>query len=153
MIVAKVDSRRTRFPDPRKDGELNKVVARMADGSLIKGTTADFVAHKDTFHIQEASAPVGSKPLEIHMKDLKGLFFVKDYTGDKQRAKRNEFDPKAPSAGRRIQVVFKDGEILLGTTTGYQPGRPGFFVVPADSASNMERCYVVTAATKEVKFL
>ena len=132
---------------------MNKVVARMVDGRLIKGTTADFVPNKDTFHIREASAPVSGKPLEVRLKDMKGLFFVKDYAGDKQRAKRNEFDSNRPSAGRRIQVVFKDGEILLGTTTGYQPGRPGFFVVPADSASNMERCYVVTAATKEVKFL
>ncbi len=28
--------------------------------------------------------------------------------------------------GRKIKVVFKDGEVLAGTTTGYQPGRPAF---------------------------
>lgn len=132
---------------------MNKVVARMADGRLIKGTTADFVPNKDTFHIREASAAVGSKPLEVSMKVLKALFFVKDYVGNRLRAKKNEFDSKQPVAGRRIQVIFKDGEVLKGTTTGYQPGRPGFFVVPADAGSNMDRCYVVTAATKDVKFL
>ena len=46
-----------------------------------------------------------------------------------------------------------DGEVLVGTTTGYQPGRPGFFLVPADGDANIERCYVVTAATKDVGFL
>jgi len=50
-------------------------------------------------------------------------------------------------------VVFKDGEVLMGTTTGYQPGRSGFFIVPADSGSNNERCYIVTAATKEVSII
>jgi hypothetical protein len=49
--------------------------------------------------------------------------------------------------------VFNDGEMLLGTTTGYQPGRPGFFVVPADADSNSERCYVISAATQSVSFL
>jgi hypothetical protein len=32
--------------------------------------------------------------------------------------------------GRMIKVVFKDGEVLAGTTTGYQPGRPGFSLCP-----------------------
>jgi len=41
----------------------------------------------------------------------------------------------------------------VGATTGYQPGRPGFFLVPADAESNIERCYVVAAATQEIKFL
>lgn len=50
-------------------------------------------------------------------------------------------------------MAFKDGEVLVGTTTGYQPGRPGFFLEPADTTSNIERCYVVAAATLDVSFL
>ena len=49
--------------------------------------------------------------------------------------------------------TFKDGEELLGTTQGYQPDRPGFFVIPADPESNNERCYVVASATEEVSFV
>jgi hypothetical protein len=120
---------------------------------MVKGMTADFFPTKDIFHVSDEAAPNGSKPMEINKQDLKALFFVKDFTGDSQHVEGNEFDPKNPPAGRRIKVVFKDGETLLGTTTGYQPGRPGFFVVPADSSSNIERCYVVTAATQEVSFL
>ena len=41
-------------------------------------------------------------------------------------------------------------EVIVGTTQGYQPGRPGFFVYPADAASNNERCFVITAATRRV---
>jgi len=61
--------------------------------------------------------------------------------------------PAHPPAGRRIRAAFKDGEVLVGTTTGYQSNRPGFFIVPADAGSNNERCYVVSAATKEIDFL
>ncbi|HOD67110.1 MAG TPA: hypothetical protein PLR32_10480 [candidate division Zixibacteria bacterium] len=132
---------------------MNKVVVRFADGRVVKGTTADFVPTKDLFHVNVMTDPVGAKPMEIHTRDLKALFFVKDFTGDARHVHSNEFDPSRPPAGRKIRVEFKDGEILVGTTAGYQPGRPGFFLMSADSDSNMERCYVVTAATKKVSFI
>ena len=42
---------------------------------------------------------------------------------------------------------------MVGTTQGYNPGRPGFFLIPADPQSNNERCFVVTGATQEVALL
>jgi hypothetical protein len=132
---------------------VNKVVARFDDGRLVKGMTADFFPAKDLFHLMLVDAPVGTKPIEIHMKELKALFFVKDFAGDPQYAERKDFDSSHPPIGRPIRVEFNDGEVLVGTTTGYQPGRPGFFLEPADPGSNNERCYVVMAATREVRFL
>jgi len=120
---------------------------------MIKGTTADFFPNKDLFHVSVEDAPVQEKPMEINTQDLKALFFVKDFKGDRQHDEGGEFDSSRPPSGRRIKVVFNDGEILLGTTTGYQPKRSGFFVVPADAESNNERCYVIAAATREVSFL
>lgn len=132
---------------------MNNVVARFADGRIMKGTTADFSPAKDLFHVIVTTSSAGTSPVEVHKKDLKTLFFVKDLVGDPSHVEKNAFDPAHPPAGRRIRVVFKDGEILVGTTTGYQAGRPGFFLVPADAESNIERCYVVTAATREISFL
>lgn len=132
---------------------MNQVVARFADGRILKGVTADFFPNKAVFHLSVTDAPSGSEPVEILTQELKALFFVKDLAGDPEYVERKEFDPKRPVAGRRIRVVFKDGEELLGTTTGYQPGRPGFFLVPADDGSNNERCFVVVAATEEVGFI
>lgn len=132
---------------------MNKVVVRFADGRIIKGTTVDFFPTKDFFHVKETDAPEGSKPTRIQTKDLKALFFVKDFEGNPQHVKSNQFDPSRPPVGRKIKIVFKDGEILVGTTTGYQKGRPGFFVVPADAMSNNERCYVIEAATSNISFI
>lgn len=136
-----------------KGAGVNKVVARFVDGRILKGMTADFFPTKDTFHLTDASAPPGTEPVEINRLELKALFFVKDLAGNPGYEERKEFDPEHPPVGRQIRVVFKDGEVLIGTTTGYQPGRPGFFLVPADMNSNNERCYVVTAATQDVGFI
>jgi hypothetical protein len=132
---------------------VNKVVVRYADGRICKGTTTDFVPTKELFHLNLMTDAAGAKPIEISKRELKALFFVKDFKGDSQHTESNEFHPSNPPAGRKIRVEFKDGEVLVGTTTGYQPGRPGFFLMPADPSSNIERCYVVTEAAKEIKFI
>lgn len=129
---------------------MNRVVAHFQDGRLLKGFTYDFLPGREVFHL--ADPEPGARPAKVRVADLKALFFVKSFGGDAQRTKVNDADT-APAAGRRIRIVFKDGEVLVGTTQGYNPSRPGFFVVPADPESNNERCYVVAAATREVGFL
>jgi hypothetical protein len=136
-----------------EDAVNNKVVARYVDGRTIKGTTADFLPGKDVIHVAEASAPADAPLIAIRMRELKALFFVKDLVGDPERLKIREFGVAPPSAGRKIKIVFTDGEVLLGSTTGYQLGRPGFFIEPADEGANEQRCYVLVAATMEISFL
>jgi hypothetical protein len=132
---------------------LNKVVARFRDGRLVKGSTSDFVPAKEFFHVAEVDAARGTKPVLVQVKELKAVFFVKDFAGRPDYNPTNEFEGDRMPPGRKIKVVFADGEVIVGTTQGYQPGRPGFFMVPADSAANIERCYVVAAATSDVTLL
>ena len=132
---------------------MNKVVARFADGRMLKGNTRDFVISKESFHLEVVGAPLNSKPVLLQIKELKALFFVKDFEGRPQYKPRQEFESGKPVVGRKIRVLFKDGEEMVGTTNGYEPGRPVFFVVPADQDSNTQRCLVVTEATQEIIFL
>jgi hypothetical protein len=132
---------------------MNKVVVRFADGHTIKGTTIDFFPGKDFFHVNVFNASIEEKPVEIFTRDLKALFFVKDFMGDPKYVHRNEFNPEKPAIGVKIRVEFKDGEVLVGITTGYDPKRWGFFMSPADNDSNNERCYVVVAAAKYIRIL
>ncbi|HVO68281.1 MAG TPA: hypothetical protein VMT12_17525 [Syntrophales bacterium] len=131
----------------------NKTVIRYQDGRLIKGITNDFFPNKDIFHLTPTDAAPGSKPLDVRISELKAVFFVKDFGGNPEYNDKKEFEPAKPVVGRKIKVIFKDGELMVGTTHGYQPGRPGFFVMPADPQSNIERCFVVTSATQEVSFI
>ena len=129
---------------------MNQVVARYPDGRLLKGHTVDFLPTTDTFHLFPAGSYPGARPLEIDVRDLKGLFFVKNFMGNPAHVKRNIFEPTNLTPGRRLRVVFKDGEVMLGHAQGYHPERRGFFLLPADQRSNNERCYVVAAATREI---
>jgi hypothetical protein len=131
---------------------MNKVIARFVDGRLLKGFTSDFNPNKDSFHVAE-DGPAQAAPLKIRRDELKALFFVKDFAGNPQHNEKKAFDPSRAHTGRKIRVQFKDGETLIGTTLGYQKGRPGFFLESVDEASNIERAYVVAGATEDVAFV
>jgi hypothetical protein len=131
----------------------NKIVVRYQDGRVMKGITSDFMPFKDIFHLVPMDAAPGTKPLPVALRELKAIFFVKDFVGDPQHQDKREFDSSKPIGGRRIKVVFRDGELLIGTTQGYQPGRPGFFVIPVDPKSNCDRCFVVSSATAQVSLV
>ena len=124
----------------------NKVVVRYNDGTLLKGTTSDFFPNKAQFHIVEVS---GDRTT-VNVEDLKAVFFVKDYEGDKDYQPRYESD--IAGGGKKIQVEFDDGEVITGHTLGYSPDRIGFFVTPADPASNNSRVFVIKASAKSIQF-
>jgi hypothetical protein len=129
-----------------------KVVARYIDGRLIKGLSQDFFPNKDHFHVSAADKPSG-ETAEIFLKELKAVFFVRDFVGNNDYNERKEYIQGDKSSGRKIEVTFKDGEVLVGTTLGYDPSRPGFFFFPADPKSNNIRVFAVTTAVKKVRYL
>lgn len=135
--------------------QKNQIVVRYRDGRTLKGHTADFLPARPSFHLvpADADAAEGKGTVEIVLAELKAVFFVKDFAGDGAYREAKAFGPGARAAGRKLRVECLDGEVLVGTTMGYQPNRPGFFLVPADPRSNNERCYVVSAAVKKVDLL
>jgi hypothetical protein len=126
------------------------VVARFADGRVLKGTTQDFAPNKSTFHLAVWGDPK-AKALAIPIGALKALFFVRSYEGDAKRNDSQDLD-NARGQGRKIVVTFADGEIISGFTQGYSNDKPGFFVVPADPASNNTRVFVVASSIKKVEW-
>ncbi len=129
-----------------------KVVARYIDGKRVKGFSQDFFPHKDRFHIYPAAKPSG-EATEVIVKELKAVFFVKDFAGNPMHEERKEYKEGEKPQGRKVEVTFKDNEVLVGTTLGYDPSRPGFFIFPADPKSNNVRVFVVSTAVKKVRYL
>ena len=127
----------------------NLVVAAYRDGRRVKGRTMDFLPVRPEFHVVDEHG--ATHP--VRLADLKAVFFVRDLAGDPAHDPVNEFDPARPVPGRKIYVRFEDGEVLVGTTQGYTADRPAFFVSPADPRANAERCYVIAAATREIRLL
>ena len=131
-------------------GENNLVVARHRTGQVVKGHTRDFFPDRPVFHVLPKGGQVS---VQVKTAELKGVFFVRDLLGNRLRNKGRRFPAvdQGPHTGRRVAVLFEDGELLVGYAQTYSPEKPGFFVFPADPNSNNIRIYVLRAATKQVK--
>ena len=135
-------------PAPSSRVSWQRVVARFRNGRLVRGYTNDF--HPSKAHLHLTPGDGASDPIFVAMAQLKAVFFVRDFAGDPTRVDQNDF--KGASSGRKIEVAFQDGEVLLGTTLAYREGG-GFFVHPADAGSNNMRVFVAPGATLHVRFL
>lgn len=140
-------------PEEKKSIGPAKIVVRFADGKIIKGYTHDFYPNKPLFHMASSIDDISQGGATIQIKDLKAVFFVKDFTGNASYNEKKDLCATDQVHGRKIEVQFKDGEILIGTTVGYTPDRPGFFLLPIDAKSNNERIFIVSIAVKKVRFL
>jgi hypothetical protein len=129
----------------------SKLVVRYLDGYVVKGFTLDFSSTKDSFHIN----PVDDRgtTIEVRLNQIKAVFFVKDFAGQSKYDERKEYDPDQKILGKKMQVLFKDGEVLVGVAEVYMPNRKGFFLFPADPGSNAEKVFVVNSAVTEVRFI
>ena len=128
-----------------------KVVVHFRDGRLLKGYTSDLSPNKPTFVLMPIDW--GGETQTIEVSSLKAVFFVRDFVGDSNYAERKAFSADAPKVPGRIEFHMEDGESLVGVVEDYQPDKAGFFLVPADSASNNARCFVVGAAIKRASLV
>jgi hypothetical protein len=132
--------------------ETVKVVAHHQNGVVIRGHTLDFFQNRPTFHITVlGKESEGAK--QIQVAELKALFFVKLFLGDPKHKDVKQFLPTDVRPGRKIEVVFKDGEVMVGKTMGYDPQRTGFFLFPADQGNNNTSVFVVMSAVKSTRWL
>ena len=127
---------------------LNRLIARYRDGRVLKGSASDFAPGKASFHMASMDDP--SAITEVLISELKALFFVKDFFGDPKHVYRNDFDPEAPSVGRKLLVEFEDGEKMAGYSLVFNPAHGGFFLTPADPHCNTIRAFIANAAVVSV---
>ncbi|RPH59524.1 MAG: PilZ domain-containing protein [Acidobacteria bacterium] len=129
----------------------NKVVVRYLDGELIRGFSYDFHPTHQQFCVWPTIDAEPNQRRVVALAHLKAVFFVRELEGDPTYNERKSFD--RPMTGRRLEVTFLDGEVLVGSTMNYQPHGPGFFLLPADPGSNNIRTFVVSGSTRHVRFL
>jgi uncharacterized protein DUF6982 len=135
---------------PRIPEQTNRVVVAFLDGRRLPGYIYNFSAMKDSFDLHSAENPLQGQATKIQMKDLKAVFFVREFQGKPEHKDKAEVDERAH--GRKIEVTFRDGETILGKTEGYNPQKPGFFMFPGDGDSNNLRIYVINKNARRVRF-
>jgi hypothetical protein len=144
-----------RVPEPPKEAELpagwKRIVVRFIDGKLLRGYSNNFHPDASHLHLCAEINCTADERLFVPIARLKALFFVRDLTGNAEHVDSNSFD-HTPRA-RKLEVTFRDGEVMAGSTLNYKPNGQGFFLTPANSRGNNERVFVVLAAVRHLRFL
>jgi hypothetical protein len=129
---------------------LTKLVAKRKDGSMLKGTTGNFLPYRNMFHMNLDGEP--NNIVEVLVDDLKAVFFVKTLAGSNAPHNR---PPDRSVAGmqsieRQISVTFMDNEVIEGYSHSFHLDRLGFFIKPIDPNDNNERIFVVLSYVKNI---
>ncbi len=136
-----------------------KVILRFLDGKRLKGYIKNLTIADDSVFIEEEGSP---NPEKVRVKDLKAIFFVKNFEGNKEYRERKAFI-KTDASCKKVFVRFKDGESMTGCIDGDTPWEKGFFLesqkgngfflIPADRESNNIRIFVITSAVNDVAMI
>ena len=127
-----------------------KIVVHVKGGGIHKGVTQDFAPARPSFHLLPAEG--GGVPMRFQLEDLKAMFWVKDYLGNRDFVARKDF-PGAAVPGRKAVLTFDDGESIWGTVAEEDNAWCGFFFRPADERDNNIRIFVVRSSLKEVRWV
>jgi hypothetical protein len=124
----------------------NKIVARYADGRLLKGSSLDVDPARPRCHVRLADGTM----TPVQLSELKALFFVKSLEGNAKHVEGGEIAPTDPRrrGSKLVQVTFHDGERIVGLSVRYPPNGEFFFLVPVDSRSNNLRILVNSAQVR-----
>lgn len=128
-----------------------RVVIRKLDKELIKGFLDPnrFVAPEIEVLDREG------RLLRVPLEEIKGIFFVRDFEGNPDRAERKIFRSRPRLAGLWMRMTFKDAEVLEALLPndllGIDPY--GFLVTTPDVYSNNLKIYVPRTALTAMEVL
>ena len=135
--------------------QSQRAILRFLDGRMLKGFIRNFTLADDHVFIDDES----SDSQKVKLKELKAIFFVKKFEGDKDHREKKSF-AGTKRTGKRLFVKFKDGEQMTGYLEGDTPWdkgffldlkkTSGFFLRPVDEESNNLKVFVVTSALLDV---
>jgi hypothetical protein len=134
--------------------EKQKVVLNFLDRRIMKGYVEEFSPKDNSIILLDQS----SERHVITLNELKAVFFVKTFEGNKGHKERKSFSGST-SLGKRVLVRFKDGETLVGYVEGDVPWdkaffletkKGGFFLRPVDSKTNNTKVFIVAGSVEDV---
>jgi len=93
--------------------------------------------------------------VNIPLRDVKGVFFVREFDGNVQRAERKVFHSRPRLAGLWVRLTFKDNEVLEAVLSNDLLAMDplGFFLTPPDFYSNNLRMFIPRSALSGIEVL
>ena len=116
-----------------------KLVVHFLEGGTIQGFGENFLPGEGEILLQDLQGTIH----HIELRKVKVICFVKDF-----RTVRAEGDRKdtrflyQATSGRKLNLVFKDGEHLEGTAALRERPAQGFFLTPLSDQTNNLQIYV-----------
>lgn len=98
---------------------------------------------------------IAGQALQLPYKEVKGVYFVRDFEGDYDHAERKTFSARPKLEGLWLRMKFKDNEVLDGILPNnlLLVAEKGFTVVPPDPFANNQRIFVPKTALQELMVL
>ena len=134
------------LPSTRK-----RVVIRKLDKGLIKG----FIDPNGCLAAELEVLDREGRLSRIPMSEIKGVFFVRDFEGNPDRAERKVFRSRPRLAGLWVRMTFKDSEVLEAILPNnlLEVDSLGYLVTPPDVYSNNLRIFIPRSALTEMEVL
>src|SRR5690242_4368644 len=140
-----------------------KVVAHLADGSLVKGILRDSESFDPLAagligqtlpSTVELDLPNGGSRV-VDVGTAKAFFFVKSLEGRTDYVEVKFFERNPQIEGLWVKIKFKDGEVTEGIVHNSLPfvADTGFFLRPPDPQSNNRVVYVVKGFLSDFRIL
>jgi hypothetical protein len=128
-----------------------RVVIRKLDKGLVKGFLDPHGYLSSTLEVLDREGRLVHVPLS----EVKGVFFVRDFAGNPDRAERKIFRSRPRLAGLWVRMTFKDNEVLeaLLPNNLLNIDSLGFLVTPPDVYSNNLRIFIPRTALTEMEVL
>jgi len=129
-----------------------KVVIRRLDKALVKGyADSEAFITPDGVELLNLEGRLQKVPTD----QIKGIYFVRDFDGHRERPERKTFLSRPRMAGLWIRMTFRDAEVLDGLISenllAHEPH--GFLVIPPDVYSNNLKIYIPRSALATMEVL
>ena len=133
--------------------EKRKVILRKLNGEVLKGYvegTPDLLT-VDLVTI----ASLTEEKIQVPKQDVKALFFVRKFTGDKEYSEVKFFESQPKIDGLWVRLHFMDSESIEGIVANTIKFlvEDGFYLKPPDPNSNNRLMFVVKSALRDFTVL
>lgn len=127
------------------------VVVHFADGRTLSGYTDGFLANQTEIVVTEVAT---GESVEVELGEVKIVCFVRDLVSSGV-VRHREAPPIYFSTvpGRRVELLFKDGEKMGGIVNLRDEPRGGFFLAPLNPNANNIQVYVNLAELASFRFV
>jgi hypothetical protein len=128
-----------------------RVVIRKLDKGLIKG----FLDPNRYLQPEIEVLDREGRLTHLRLDEIKGIFFVRDFEGNPQRAERKIFRSRPRLAGLWVRMTFKDTEVLEAILPNnlLEVDPLGYLVRPPDVYSNNHKIFIPRTALAGMEVL